>query len=66
MSQNENGELLVSARDLHEFLEVTERFSQWFIRMCDYGFEDGIDFTSVKKFTVVNNGAKRKLDNFDK
>lgn len=60
--ENENGDLLVSGRDLHEFLDVTERYNSWFERMLQYGFEMDIDFTSVKSFAVVNNGAKREID----
>ena len=33
----ENDTLTVSARDLHEFLEVGTRFNDWFPRMCEYG-----------------------------
>ena len=67
--KNEKGELLVSARDLHKALILDdnreERFSQWFKRYLKYGFEENIDyFTGVKKFTVVNNGAKRELDDY--
>lgn len=53
-----------SARELHEFLEITERFSSWFERMKQYGFEEGIDFTGVKKLTPVNNGAKIQLQDY--
>lgn len=62
-STNENGEIIVSGRELHEFLEVSERYNSWFKRMLGYGFTEGTDFTSVKTFTVVNNGAERELDN---
>lgn len=34
----------VSARDLHEFLEVSTDFRHWFQRMCEYGFTDGEDY----------------------
>lgn len=37
----------VSARDLHEFLEVGTRFNDWFPRMCEYGFSEGQDFYSI-------------------
>ncbi len=30
--------ITLSARELHEFLELTERFSSWFERMKQYGF----------------------------
>lgn len=59
---NENQEIVVSGRELHEFLEVKERYSKWFERMISYGFVAEEDFTSVLKSTVVNNGAKRELD----
>lgn len=36
----------VSARDLHEYLEVKTAFKDWFPRMCEYGFTEGIDFCS--------------------
>lgn len=36
----------VSARDLHEFLEVKTAFKDWFPRMCEYGFSEGQDFCS--------------------
>lgn len=60
----ENGQQLVSARELYEFLGTTERFSNWFERYCKYGFEENLDFTSVKNFTVVNNGAKKELQDY--
>lgn len=60
---NESNEQVVSGRELHQFLELTERYSSWFKRMLQYGFIENVDFTSVKSFTVVNNGAKKEIDN---
>lgn len=60
----DNDRITLSARELYEFLEVTERFSNWFERMKQYGFVEEIDFTSVKTFTLVNNGAKRELQDY--
>lgn len=34
----------VSARDLHEGLEIDTPFKKWIDRMCEYGFEHGKDF----------------------
>lgn len=36
----------VSARELHEGLEIKTAFKDWFPRMCEYGFENGRDFCS--------------------
>ena len=36
----------VSARELHEFLEVKTAYKDWFPRMCEYGFTEGEDFCS--------------------
>ena len=64
VTQNENGELLVSARNLHKGLEITDRFSRWFERMCEYGFIENEDYTGVKSSTVVNNGAIKELQDY--
>jgi len=42
----DNDQPTVSARDLHAFLEVGTAFKDWFPRMCEYGFTDGVDFSS--------------------
>lgn len=47
---NENQELVVSARELHQVLEVTDRFSRWFDRMLAYGFEENIDYLGCEIF----------------
>ena len=36
----------ISARELHEFLEVKTAYKDWFPRMCEYGFAEGQDFCS--------------------
>lgn len=41
--------ITVSARDLYEFLEATERFNSWFDRMTQYGLVENTDYTTVKK-----------------
>ena len=56
-------DMTVSARDLHDALEATERFSAWFERFSN-GFVEGEDFTGVNKFTVVNNGAQIQIQDY--
>lgn len=34
----------VSARELHERLEIGTKFTTWFERMCEYGFSSGKEF----------------------
>lgn len=62
--EEENGLQTVSMRELYEKLGITERFSSWFERVCAYGFREPDDFTSVKTFTLVNNGAKKPIDDY--
>ena len=65
ITNGENGSKLVSARELHEFLEVTERFQQWLDKRIEkYEFVENEDFTSVKSFTVVNNGARKEIQDY--
>lgn len=39
-------QITVSARDLHDALQIQTAFKDWFPRMCEYGFEEGKDFRS--------------------
>ena len=48
----------VSARDLHEFLEVGADYRHWFPRMCEYGFVEGQDFNPVKIDRVQKEGNR--------
>lgn len=54
----ENMEQAVSARELHEFLEVGTHFKDWFPRMCEYGFEEGKDYTPLKNEQVRIEGSR--------
>ena len=46
----------VSARELHEFLEIGTRFDKWFIRMISYGFEENSDFRAITQKRVTAQG----------
>lgn len=54
----------VSARELHEALGISKRFSAWF-EVNSKGFIAGQDFTSVLSGTVVNNGATREIQDYN-
>lgn len=43
----------VSARELHEQLNIGTRFNDWFPRMCEYGFTEGNDFYSKMSNTQI-------------
>lgn len=58
-----NDQQLVSARDLYHGLKLKIRFSLWVSKNFKE-FEDGEDFTSVSTDTVVNNGARRELQDY--
>lgn len=38
----------VSGRELHKGLEVKTAYKDWFPRMCEYGFTEGVDFNPLK------------------
>lgn len=48
----------VSARDLHEFLEVKSKYADWFKNMTAYGFNEDIDYVSFSK--NLENGGRTK------
>jgi anti-repressor protein len=56
--KDEKGKSLVSARELHEFLESKERFSKWWTKVSnedDYGFISGVDYTPYQMVHPQNN-----------
>lgn len=59
--------ITVSARDLYEFLEATERFNSWFDRMKQYGLTEGEDFNPLKSLRVQTEGnreVQREVDDY--
>ena len=45
----QNGNQVVSARELHGFLEVDSNFTTWCKRMFEYGFEEQKDYIILSK-----------------
>lgn len=59
ITQDENGNSVVSGRDLHDFLEVGTPYDKWFPRMCEYGFYEEIDFST---FLSESTGGRPRTD----
>lgn len=59
VTTNANQEPVVSCRELHSRLEITERYSSWFNRMLHYGFVEGEDYLGCKVFNAL---ARQELD----
>lgn len=53
----------VSARELHERLEIGTRFNDWFPRMCDYGFLEGTDYYS--KMSKTSDAGGRPASDYE-
>ena len=54
-----NGKKAVSARELHQFLEISTRFDMWAKRMREYGFNEGTDFCTILSEST---GGRPSLD----
>ena len=54
VSESVNGRKIVSAKELHGFLNVRTSLILWCKRMFDYGFEEGVDYTALKSERSVN------------
>jgi len=54
---NDNHEPVVSARQLHEALDVKTQYTKWFERMADYGFIENQDYMTIsqKRLTAQRN-----------
>lgn len=57
------GQKLVNARELHQFLESKQQFTDWIKnRIEKYGFIEGEDYTSFHKIMKRENGASTKKE----
>lgn len=59
---NENGEVRISGRQLHMFLEVQTPYAKWFDRMTEYGFTEGVDFWTNLSKTSSELGGRPATD----
>ena len=55
----------VSGRELHELLGVLTQYKDWFPRMCEYGFVDGVDFNLLKFKRVAIEGTREVARNIE-
>lgn len=63
VNTDENGDVIISGRELHEFLEIGTDYKKWFDRMKEYGFSENIDFATVsQKSPIANGGYQEKFD----
>lgn len=58
---NDSHEPVVSARDLYQALEVTDRFGRWFERMLAYGFEEDVDYLGRE---IFHTQAKKNIQDY--
>lgn len=49
--------ITLSARELHEFLEIKTKYKDWFPRMVAYGFDENVDYRTMaqKRATAQGN-----------
>ncbi|WP_186321427.1 phage antirepressor KilAC domain-containing protein [Bacillus sp. FJAT-22090] len=59
---NEHGEIIVSGRELHEFLRVGTEYRKWFGRMIEYGFVENFDFLRVTQKCPTLGGIQEQVD----
>lgn len=58
----QNDEVVVSGRELHEFLGVKDNYTDWFKRMIAYGFEENQDYISLSEKSDKPSGGRPKVD----
>jgi len=61
IQENNDLQQAVSARELYDFLQPTERFSSWFERQLQYGFIETQDYVGCEVFNTL---ARQSLQDF--
>jgi len=62
VATNAEGNQVVSAKELHGFLEVKSNFPTWCKRMFDYGFEENKDYSLLSNFGTQTKGGHNAID----
>lgn len=59
----ENDKPVVNGRELHEALQISTKYADWFRRMCEYGFLEGRDYkTCFSNLRSEIHGGQNKVD----
>ncbi len=58
----ETEEPTVSAKELHERLSIRTEFRKWFPRMCEYGFDESVDYKRVYQKCPTPGGEQEMVD----
>lgn len=62
VQKQKDGSVVVSGRDLHDFLKVNTPYTQWFDRMTEYGFDENVDFIGLSQKSEKPFGGRPQLD----
>ncbi|CUN35794.1 Phage anti-repressor protein [Turicibacter sanguinis] len=63
VTTNEQGQKLVSGRELHEVLEIGRDFTTWIKKMIEYGFQENIDYVLLTQTgEQKGRGGHNKID----
>ena len=54
---NENQEVVISGRDLHDKLNIESKYIDWINRMIDYGFSENVDFIYSSELSQKKEGS---------
>lgn len=57
MNNNEDDGIKIDGRQLHMFLEVETPYHKWFPRMCEYGFNENVDYWTEDKIVRREDGS---------
>lgn len=58
-TQNKGEDILVTGRNLHEFLEIKTPYVKWFERMTEYGFSENHDYVVTDIFVPNSKGGRQ-------
>lgn len=62
VTMNEKEEVIISSRDLHQYLHIQTRYKVWILRMLEYGFEEDEDYQRVTQKCDTPGGVQNQTD----
>ena len=61
----ENDRPMVNGRDLYNALQINAKYTDWFKRMCEYGFVERRDYETILKNVIRVDGSEMPQKQFD-
>lgn len=63
--ETEHGEKVVIGRELHQRLNISSKYADWFKNICGYGFKENVDYSTFSRNLEIGGRCKEHILTLD-